>query len=115
VSAPLGKEQSGRSGRGGARPTEHQLQRARIRAGVTGESLSHVLSVFMGVGRYGEAAGAPATGPEAPLPHGPPGPADPADRAGPDEADGTAELARVIPLSRGARVRDASGALPDEV
>ena len=101
MSAPLGKQ----SGGGGPRPTEHQLAMARVRARVTGESLSHVLSVFMGGGRHGQEPGAPSTGPEAPLADGG---SSPAGTDG-DEAD-SAQLAPVIPLSRAARGNtDASG------
>ncbi|QPP08427.1 hypothetical protein G4Z16_20770 [Streptomyces bathyalis] len=100
MSVPLGKS----SGQGGPRPTEQQLAMARVRARVTGESLSHVLSVFMGAGRHGAESGAASTGPEAPLADGGAGPSG-TDR---DEED-SAQLAPVIPLSRAARGDDASG------
>ena len=63
MNVPWARANSG----GGRRPTEHQLQMARVRARTTGESVAHVLSVFMGAGRHGPAASAGATGPEAPL------------------------------------------------
>lgn len=88
MSAPLGKGE-GASG-GGRRPTEHQLQMARVRARATGESVAHVLSVFMGGGRNGLEAVAGATGPEAPLTD------DPAGGSG--AGAGTEPMARVIPL-----------------
>lgn len=101
MSTPLGRERE-QPERDGPRPTEHQLRMAHIRAGVTGESLSQVLAVFMGAGRYGEQPGAPGTEPELPLAHGQSEPSAPPDR-GTDDGDGSARLARVIPLSRAAR------------
>jgi hypothetical protein len=100
MSVPLGKS----SGTGGPKPTEHQLAMARVRARATGESLSHVLSVFMGGGRHGEEPGAPSTGPEAPLADGGPG----TSGTGRDDEE-SEQLAPVIPLSRAARGHGASG------
>jgi hypothetical protein len=91
MSAPLGKGE-GASG-GGRRPTEHQLQMARVRARATGESVAHVLSVFMGGGRSGLEAVAGATGPEAPLTDDPAG-----GPGGSGGGAGTEPMARVIPL-----------------
>lgn len=110
MSVPLGAAFGG----GGPRPTELQLRQARIRARTTGESLAHVLAVFMGMGRHGADSGAPASGPEAPLADGPSGPSGPAGPTGPadQEADGSARLARVIPLSR-ARGSGGDGAAGD--
>ncbi|OEU87029.1 hypothetical protein DB35_26080 [Streptomyces abyssalis] len=100
MSAPLRNENSGQGGSGAApRPTEHQMRMARIRAAATGESLSQVLSVFMGAGRHGEEAGAPPTGPEAPLAADPSDPSDPAAT----DAEAPEQLAPVIPLTREAR------------
>lgn len=96
MSAPLGKKAA--SGRG-RRPTEHQLQMARIRARTTGESVAHVLSVFMGAGRYGAEPGDEATGPEAPPVAGT------ADGRGDGGGTGADRLAPVIPISRAARGR----------
>lgn len=105
MSVPLGRQ----PGRGGPKPTEHQLAMARVRARATGESLSQVLSVFMGAGRHGEETGAESTGPEAPLADGGPGP------SGTDRDDeGPEQLAPVIPLSRAARGNGASGRGSDE-
>ncbi|SCK10170.1 hypothetical protein [Streptomyces sp. WMMB 322] len=94
------------SGRGGApRPTEHQLAMARVRARTTGESLSHVLSVFMGAGRYGKEPGGPSTGPEAPLADGGACP------SGTGREEDAARLAPVIPLLR---ARGAGGSTGDD-
>lgn len=103
MSVPLGKGNSGSGS--GRRPTEHQLQMARVRARTTGESVAHVLSVFMGEGRDGPEARTGATGPEAPLTGGP-GPHG-------EGAEGPERLAPVIPLSR-ARGKDEPGPSPQE-
>ena len=103
MSAPLGKGE-GASG-GGRRPTEHQLQMARVRARATGESVAHVLSVFMGGGRNGLEAVAGATGPEAPL------------TGEPEAWEGTESpepLAPVIPLSRARGKDGAASPAPEE-
>ncbi|WP_314174649.1 hypothetical protein [Streptomyces winkii] len=102
MSVPLGKRPSGA---GGPRPTKEQLRLAHVRARATGESLAHVLSVFMGGGRYGEETGAAPTGPEAPLrpePQEPSGSSGAPAQAEP-EVGGAEQLAPVIPLSRAAR------------
>jgi hypothetical protein len=82
---------------------------ARIRARATGESVAHVLSVFMGVGRHGAESGAGATGPEAPLTGDTAGPCEQAGSA----TEGSEQLARVIPFSR-ARGKAASEDAPQD-
>jgi hypothetical protein len=119
VNVPLG--QGAEPGQGGPRPTAHQLRMAHVRADATGESLSHVLSVFMGVGRHGEQTAAVAepvaAAADGPFDtSGPPGPAAPAgqDTGGTvkygekGEHEATEELATVIPLFgvRGRRGHD---------
>ncbi|HWM39923.1 MAG TPA: hypothetical protein VNS49_22710 [Streptomyces sp.] len=79
MNVPLGKDSQGPA----RRPTQHQLEAARIRARTTGESLAHVLSVFMGEGRDGTPEDADE----------PPGAA----------ADSEQPTAPVIPLSRARR------------
>jgi hypothetical protein len=104
---------------------------AHVRADATGEPLSQVLSVFMGVGRHGEQTAAAAAEPEAAFADGPfdtsgpPGPAAPAgqdtgwtvehEETGQYEETGefgaTEQLAPVIPLFgvRGRRGGDGGG------
>ncbi|NLU75773.1 hypothetical protein HCC61_24500 [Streptomyces sp. HNM0575] len=127
MSVPLGARPVAAAG--GPRPTEHQLRLAHERARMTGESVARVLSVFLGGGRYGEAAvdaagaadaaagaggGAGAPSVAGPLvTSGPPGPAAPAGRDGREGSDGqdtggAGEFADVIPLSR-ARGRRSGG------
>lgn len=101
MNVPLGKGNTG----GGRRPTEHQLRMARVRARTTGESVAHVLAVFMGVGRHGPAASSGATGPEAPL------------TGEPEAWEGTESpepLAPVIPLSRARGKDGAASPAPEE-
>ena len=98
MSIPLGRP----SGSDAPKPTAHQLAMARVRARTTGESLAHVLSVFMGAGRNGEQPGTPSTGPEAP-------------HSGTDaEGEDPARLAPVIPLSRASRGKGGSGRASDD-
>lgn len=123
MSVPLGK---GDAGCGGPAPTEYQLRLARVRAAATGESLSRVLAVFAGVGRHGEEADGPRTGPEASTAHGPPGPAADQEADGPGRSasgrsasgrsaagrSGSERLAPVIPLTRAARRTAGDGGAP---
>jgi hypothetical protein len=103
MSAPLGENSPGGDGRQSRRPTEHQLQMARIRARTTGESVEQVLSVFMGGGRHGQEAGSGPTGPEAVVSGEVAGTYGHLGEA--RDGDEAEHLARVIPLSRAASLR----------
>lgn len=110
--APLGEEPSRRGGVPG--PTEHQLRMAEVRSRATGESFEHVLSVFMGVGRYGDVS--TASGAEHGTRSGAPLTDASAVPPVPGAEEPEAAIAPVIPLSRAARGRrtDASGPPADE-